>query len=156
MVFSIQLRQKLNEKSLYQLGNFRPQEFLFHRFAVSSLDLDAWINDPPSESEDETVPDKNTSFQYNNNNRNNDQGTFYGESYYHASNLDTHGASGSDYQQSKKYVEPTAEELENQRELRKQSEKMNPYYLDKTSKAKPTEKVRLKSHRIVPSKVFFF
>lgn len=151
MVFSIQLLQKHNEKSLFLLGKSHLQEFLLI-CSISSLDLDVWINDPPSESEDESIPN-NTPFQYNNN-KSNDQGLFYGESYYHGSNLDSHGAGGSDNQQSRKYVEPTPEELERQRELRKQSAKMNPYYLDDTAKPRSTEKVRGKCLRSI-EKIFW-
>jgi hypothetical protein len=93
------------------------------------LDLDAWINDPPSESDEESVP-KNTHSDTNN------QSLFYGESYYHGSNLDSYGGDGSDYQKSKNYVVQTTEEVEKQRETRKQSEKMNPFYLKDSSKAK--------------------
>ncbi len=100
------------------------------------MDLDAWINDPPSESEDESVP-SSAPFETNNNNSN--QNLFYGESYYHGSNLDSY--SGSDYQKSKNYVEPSVEEIEKQRETRKQSEKLNPFYLKDSSKAKQIEQV---------------
>jgi hypothetical protein len=102
------------------------------------LDLDAWINDPPSESEEESVP-KNISYE-NKDNKN----LFYGESYYHGSNLDSYSGDGSDYQKSKNYVEPSSEELEKQRETRKQSEKMNPFYLKDSSKTKLTQQVCIK------------
>ncbi len=101
------------------------------------MDLDAWINDPPSESEDESVP-THTQFETTNNN----QDLFSGESYYHGSNLDSY--SGSDYQKSKNYAELSTEELEKQRETRKQSEKLNPFYLKDSSKSKLTENVCLK------------
>ncbi len=110
-------------------------------FLPFSLDLDAWINDPPSEDEDESVR-TNTQFDTNNNNDNSSQNLFQGESYYHGSNLDSYG--GSDYQKSTNYVEPSTEELEKKRETRKQSEKLNPFYLKDSPKAKLTENVCFK------------
>jgi len=104
------------------------------------LDLDAWINDPPSESEDEAVP---TAVRYENNTHNN-QSLFSGdssESYYHGSNLDSYTGDGSGDHKAKNYVEPTTEELDKQREIRKQSQKMNPFYLKESTKAKSIQKV---------------
>ncbi|CAF4394934.1 unnamed protein product, partial [Didymodactylos carnosus] len=97
------------------------------------LDLDAWINDPPSESEDEiesalsSYKSKTLFYDHADNHRTS------GDSFYHGSNvispvIGTH-------QKSKHYEEPTAEELEKQREIRKQSEKINPFYLKDTSKS---------------------
>jgi AP-3 complex subunit delta-1 len=85
------------------------------------LDLDAWINDPPSESEDESIP---------NNPRYDNTGLFSGND-----NIT------SEYHKPKIYVEPTTEELEKQRESRKQSEQMNPFYLKDTKKTKSIHQV---------------
>ncbi|CAF1088166.1 unnamed protein product [Rotaria sp. Silwood1] len=106
----------------------------------TGLDLDAWINDPPSESDDESVT-KPSSFDKTNN-----PSLFYGdnrENYYHGSNLDSYSGDQSGYNKPKNYVEPTAEELEEQREKRKQSEKMNPFYLKDTTKIKSTQKTEV-------------
>lgn len=84
------------------------------------MDLDAWINDPPSESEDESVPSHP---RYEN------TALFSGEN------------STTDYSKAKVYVEPSTEELTKQRESRKQSEQMNPFYLKDTKKSKQTSKV---------------
>jgi hypothetical protein len=92
-----------------------------------SLDLDAWINDPPSESEDESTATVNTRFETSNTNSINNTSLFSGdngENYYHGSNLDSHGGGGSggdsaSYSKSKTYAEPTSEELGKQRESRK-------------------------------------
>ncbi len=86
------------------------------------MDLDAWINDPPSESEDESVP--------SNPRYDNTGGLFSGDNVT------------PEYHKPKTYVEPTTEELEKQRESRKQSEQMNPFYLKDTKKTKSTHKVR--------------
>ncbi|CAF1227393.1 unnamed protein product [Rotaria sp. Silwood1] len=96
----------------------------------NGLDLDAWINDPPSESEDESVT---TSSRYDN------KGLFYGDN---GDNYNSNSYYGDTlgYQKSKKYIEPTAEELEKQRESRKQSEQMNPFYLKDSKKSKLTQK----------------
>ena len=98
------------------------------------MDLDKWINDPPSESEDESVPN-NTPFAT----INNDQGTFYGESYYSGSNLDSN--SGTDYQKATSYVELSNEELEERRLARAQSNKLNPFILKDSTKPKALERV---------------
>ncbi len=95
------------------------------------MDLDAWINDPPSESEDESVI---TEARYDN------TGLFYG------GNTDNHNPNAynndtSSYQKQKNYVEPTADELEQQRQSRKQSEQINPFYLKDTKKTKLQQKV---------------
>ncbi|CAF4270550.1 unnamed protein product, partial [Rotaria sordida] len=74
------------------------------------LDLDGWINDPQSDSEDESIT---TSSYYDN------KDLFYddnGENY----NSNSYSADTLSYQRSKKYIEPTAEELEKQRESKKQ------------------------------------
>jgi hypothetical protein len=97
------------------------------------LDLDAWINDPPSESEDESVTSNS---QYN------QTGLFHdgnGESYQQDN---SHGVGDtSAYQNTRNYTEPTVEELEKQRDNRKQSEKINPFYLKDTTKSKLKQKV---------------
>ena len=118
MVFSILLLQKHKEKSLSHPGKLISClfNFSFSPFLVS-LDLDAWINEPPSESEDEST---------SNNSRYDNSGLFGGENV------------APEPQRSKVYVEPTTEELEKQRESRKQSERMNPFYLKDTKKTKPT------------------
>jgi len=88
------------------------------------LDLDAWINDPPSESEDESMPTNSQEFfpdRYTEN-------------------------SIPEYQKTRNYVEPTTEELEKQRETRKQSEQTNPFYLKDTKKTKSTQQVLRKFH----------
>ena len=103
------------------------------------MDLDAWINDPPSDSEDEAVP---TTAHFENNHN---QSLFSGDNkdnYYHGSNLDSYSGDSSSYNQSKTYVELTSDELEKQRESRKQSEKMNPFYLKDSAKSKLTQKVK--------------
>lgn len=103
---------------------------------IYSLDLDAWINDPPSDSEEETETRSN---QYENN-----QTLFSGDnndSYYHASNLDPYGGDQSEYNKGKNYVELTQEEVEERRERRKQTEKLNPFYLKDSSKPKTTQQV---------------
>ncbi|UJR09107.1 hypothetical protein I4U23_013354 [Adineta vaga] len=87
----------------------------------NGLDLDAWINEPPSESEDESV------------------GLFY-ENNEDSYNSNSYMNDTSTYQKTKNYVEPTSDELEQQRESRKQSEKMNPFYLKDTKKSKSTSK----------------
>jgi len=83
------------------------------------LDLDAWINDPPSESEDETIMANIEEFFPNRSS----------ENYV------------PEYQKSRTYVEPTSEELEKQRETRKQSEQTNPFYIKDTKKPKLVQKV---------------
>lgn len=88
--------------------------------------MDAWINDPPSESEDEAIMANITEFFPNKNS----------ESY------------APEYQKTKNYVEPTQEELDKQRETRKQSEQTNPFYLKDAKKTKPIEKVL--------NEIFFF
>ncbi len=96
--------------------------------------MDAWINDPPSESEDETVPAATTHYETKN------QSLFSGdtqENYYHSSNLDSYSGENK----TKSYSELTPEELDKQRESRKQSEKLNPFYLKDSSKAKSTQRV---------------
>lgn len=102
------------------------------------MDLDAWINDPPSESEDETVSTNTFETKTTTTNNNNNSTLFSGESYYHGSNLDSHGG---DYQKTKNYVELTNEELEKHRVARKESQNMNPYYVKDSSKAKLTQQV---------------
>ncbi len=98
------------------------------------MDLDAWINDPPSESEDESTATNARGGAFSEKT----SGLFYGDTsgdnYYHGSNLDSHTGGSSAYQKPKSYVEPTPEELEKQRESRKQSQKMNPFYLKDSSK----------------------
>ncbi|CAF3324071.1 unnamed protein product [Rotaria socialis] len=96
----------------------------------NGLDLDAWINDPPSDSEDEPEKKHNqfvassTLFAADNT-----------ESYYHGSNLDSYSGDQSDSSKPKNYVELTSDEIEQRRENRKQSEKMNPFYLKDSAKA---------------------
>lgn len=85
------------------------------------MDLDAWINEPPSESEDET-PVMNIRHENNI--------LFSGETH------------STDYPKAKVYVEPSSEELVKQRESRKQSEQMNPFYLKDTKKNKVDEKIK--------------
>ncbi|CAF1469568.1 unnamed protein product [Rotaria sordida] len=83
------------------------------------LDLDGWINDPQSDSEDESIT---TSSYYDN------KGLFYDDNGEN-SNSNSYSGDTLSYQKSKKYIEPTAEELEKQRESKKQSEQMNPFNL---------------------------
>ncbi|UJR37094.1 hypothetical protein I4U23_029798 [Adineta vaga] len=93
----------------------------------AGLDLDAWINDPPSESEEETVP--TNVYEYKN------QSLLPGsnqENAYHASNLDSYTNDNSGYNPSKAYLEVSKEDLVKQRETRKQSENLNPYYIKGT------------------------
>lgn len=80
------------------------------------MDLDAWINEPPSESEDET-PVINIRSENN---------ILF---------------SGEPSPKAKVYVEPSHEELAKQRESRKQSEQMNPFYLKDTKKTKAISQV---------------
>ena len=103
--------------------------------------MDAWINDPPSESEDESVP-SNTQYITNNT-----QSLFSGdhqENYYHSSNLDSYGGE----QKNRTYVELSTEEMDKKRESRKQSEKINPFYIKNSSKGKLTQKVYFFSHEL--------
>lgn len=103
------------------------------------LDLDAWINDPPSESEDESVS-KNGRYETNY-----DRNLFTGdqsESYYHGTQVDSHGLDPSSYGKAKNYVEPSEEEIAQQRESRKQNERMNPFYLPDKPKSKAANNVR--------------
>ncbi|CAF4163734.1 unnamed protein product, partial [Rotaria sordida] len=95
----------------------------------NGLDLNAWINDPPSDSEDESIT---TSSYYDN------KDLFYGDN---GENYNSNLYSGVtlSYQKSKKYIGLTAEELEKQRESRKQSEQMNPFYLKDSKKPKVTQ-----------------
>ena len=88
------------------------------------MDLDGWINDPPSDSEDESIT---ASSHYDN------KDLFYGDNGEN-SNSNLYSGVTLSYQKSKKYIEPTAEELEKQRESRKQSEQMNPFYLKDSKK----------------------
>ncbi|CAF4027415.1 unnamed protein product [Rotaria sordida] len=94
------------------------------------LDLNAWINDPPSNSEDELIT---ISSHYDN------KDLFYGDD---GENFNSNLYSGVtlSYQKSKKYIEPTAAELEKQRESRKQSEQMNPFHLKDSKKPKLTQR----------------
>jgi hypothetical protein len=121
MEFSTLLLRKHKEKLLSRLGKSISYifKFSFLQFLVS-LDLDAWINDPPSESEDESTPNN---YRYDN------TGLFAGNN------------EAPEPRKSKTYVEPTTEELEKQRETRKQSERMNPFYLKDTKKTKSTHQV---------------
>jgi len=84
--------------------------------------LDAWINDPPSESEDESIS-------------NNSQELF--PDRYTENSI-------PEYQKTRNYIEPTTEELEKQRETRKQSEQTNPFYLKDAKKTKSTQNVLIK------------
>ncbi|CAF1223260.1 unnamed protein product, partial [Didymodactylos carnosus] len=98
------------------------------------LDLDAWINDPPSESEDETElasSSQNANQLFYGHEESHGAG---GDSYYHGSNLTSSGTDGV-HRKSKYYEEPSAEVLEKQRADRKQSEKLNPFYLKDISKS---------------------
>ncbi|CAF1325125.1 unnamed protein product [Rotaria sordida] len=90
------------------------------------LDLDGWINDPQSDSEDESIT---TSSYYDN------KGLFYDDNGEN-SNSNSHSGDTLSYQKSKKYIESTAEELEKQGESKKQSEQMNPFYLKDSKKNK--------------------
>ncbi|CAF1332418.1 unnamed protein product, partial [Rotaria sordida] len=96
----------------------------------NSLDLNAWINDPPSNSEDESIT---TSSHYDN------KDLFYGDNGENY-NSNLYSDVTLSYQKSKKYIEPTADELEKQRESRKQSEQMNPFYLKDSKKPKLTQR----------------
>ena len=101
------------------------------------MDLDAWINDPPSESEDESVT-------ISTHDDNNNQNLFYGDkgNYYHVSSHDSYSGEQYGYSQTKTYIEPTVEELREQREKRKQSEQMNPFYIKDSTKGKVAQQVR--------------
>ncbi|CAF2194416.1 unnamed protein product [Rotaria magnacalcarata] len=102
----------------------------------NGLDLDAWINDPPSDSEDESEKKRN---QFDTS-----QTLFAAdstESYYHGSNLDSYSGNQSDSSKPKTYVELSSEEIEQRRENRKQSEKMNPFYLKDSAKANSVQKI---------------
>ncbi|CAF4034246.1 unnamed protein product [Rotaria sordida] len=68
------------------------------------------INDPQSDSEDESIT---TSSYYDN------KGLFYDDNGEN-SNSNSYSGDTLNYQRSKKYIEPTAEELEKQRESKKQ------------------------------------
>ncbi|CAF4069496.1 unnamed protein product [Rotaria sp. Silwood2] len=108
----------------------------------NGLDLDSWINDPPSESDDESVAKPSRYDKANN------QSLFYGdnrESYYHGSNLDSYSGDQSSDNKPKNYVEPTTEQLEEQREKRKESEKMNPFYIKDSTRIKSTQKTEASS-----------
>ena len=122
MVFSILLLIKRKEKSLYLQGKAIFRDF-YRRNLDFSLDLDVWINEPPSESEDET-PVMNIRHENNT--------LFSGE------------PPSTDYAKAKVYVEPNHEELAKQRESRKQSEQMNPFYLKDTKKNKAISQVEEK------------
>ncbi|CAF0892405.1 unnamed protein product [Rotaria sordida] len=108
----------------------------------NGLDLDAWINDPPSESDEESEI-KPRHFDNTHN-----QSLFSGdntENYYHGSNLDSYSGDQSDSNRTKNYVEPSTEEIEEQREKRKQSEKMNPFYIKDSTKIKSLQKTEVSS-----------
>jgi len=123
---------KLVEKSQFNMGELsvlfdgvlNPVAAKAQRKVVvpQGLDLDAWINDPPSESEDESVP----AAQFDNSKAGSN--IFAGESYYHGSSQDS-----PNYRKTT-YVEPTAEELETRRKTRRESENMNPYYIKPTAR----------------------
>ncbi|CAF1176469.1 unnamed protein product [Rotaria sordida] len=102
----------------------------------NGLNLDAWINDPPSDSEDESIT---TSSHYDN------KDLFYGDN---GENYNSYSSETLSYQKSKKYIEPTPEELEKQRESRKQSEQMNPFYLKDSKKPKLTQQTETNSNTI--------
>ncbi|CAF4152856.1 unnamed protein product [Rotaria sordida] len=106
---------KFRHELLKFLKKHRPRRF---------LDLDGWINDPQSDSEDGSIT---TSSYYDN------KGLFYDDNGEN-SNSNSYSADTLSYQKSKKYIEPTAEELEKQRESKKQSEQMNPFYLKDSKK----------------------
>lgn len=76
------------------------------------LDLDSWINDPPSESSDEEDLDMNDIF--------------------------VRSEKNSEYGGKKITVEPTVEELERKREARKIEQENNPHYLKTTASPKNT------------------
>lgn len=78
------------------------------------LDLDSWINDPPSESSDSEDVDMNDIF--------------------------VKAEKGSDNQTKRQSYEPTAEELEIRREARKFEQQNNPHYL-KNSKSSRNKKI---------------
>ncbi|CAF4263705.1 unnamed protein product, partial [Rotaria sordida] len=65
----------------------------------NGLDLNAWINDPPSDSEDELIT---ISSHYDN------KDLFYGNNGEN-SNSNLYSGVTLSYQKSKKYIEPTAE-----------------------------------------------
>jgi hypothetical protein len=100
------------------------------------LDLDAWINNPPSDSEDESVTT---------NSRRENSELFYGGNE-EKSNQNAYHNDTSSYPKSRDFVEPTVEELEKQRENRKQTEHMNPFYLKDTKKSKLPQKVPFKNY----------
>ncbi|CAM4742130.1 unnamed protein product [Rotaria magnacalcarata] len=104
----------------------------------NGLDLDAWINDPPSESEDES-PSTNTRYD--------SKGLFDGDEVDN-NNSNAYSADKYSYQKAKPYAELTTEELEKQRESRKQSEQMNPFYLKDTKKTKSTQQTETSSHTV--------
>ncbi|CAF0909312.1 unnamed protein product [Adineta ricciae] len=122
----------INELSVLFEGSLNPVAPKAQRKVAvpNGLDLDAWINEPPSESEDESVVSET---HYDN------KGLFYGNSENSYSS-NSYANEASSYQKTKNYVEPTADELEQQRESRKQSEQMNPFYLKDTKKSKATPK----------------
>ncbi|CAF1571051.1 unnamed protein product, partial [Rotaria sordida] len=68
------------------------------------LDLDGWINDSQSDSEDESIT---TSSYYDN------KGVFYDDNGEISNSNSCYGDTLS-YQKSKKYIEPTAEQLKKQ------------------------------------------
>ena len=137
MEFSIPSLRKRSAKSRCPTGKlFVSSAALSSPLFLSlafSLDLDAWINDPPSESEDESTA-KNGRYDANY-----DRNLFSGdqsESYYHGSQLDSHGLETSSYNKPKNYTEPSAEELAERRESRKRREQSDPYYLPDKPKSK--------------------
>jgi len=101
----------------------------------NGLDLDAWINDPPSESEDES---SSKNGQYDTNSNRNLFSGDQNESYYHGGQLDSHGLETSGYNKPKNYTDPSEEELAERRESRKRREKADPYYLADKPKSKPS------------------
>jgi AP-3 complex subunit delta-1 len=86
------------------------------------LDLDSWINDPPSESEEDDEEEINS-----------------------VRSSDVFVKSSNDYGGSllekKPVYQPTEEELTQQRESRQHEQKLNPHYLKDVAKASPAKMI---------------
>ncbi|CAG7729876.1 unnamed protein product [Allacma fusca] len=86
------------------------------------LDLDKWINDPPSESEEEDDEEVDSTQGVFVNHGTQSMAEFYGKT------------------EAKKTYQPTEEELQKQRETRRMEQELNPHYLKSSSKSSPTKK----------------
>ncbi|KAH0535660.1 AP-3 complex subunit delta-1 isoform X2 [Cotesia glomerata] len=87
------------------------------------LDLDTWINDPPSETSDEEDLDMNDIFVK---------------------------SEKSEYAGRKVSVEPTAEELQKRREARKLEQENNPHYLKTTASPKNNSEYKNEDYDHIP------